>query len=179
MLARGLTTPEAEARLRGELAIGEALERTGGMWRADEAQARLHVSRAALHAWRSGGRVLALALADGSFGYPVAQFVPAAVDTSPPRPHPELPAVLAAGRALTPYELFGFLATPQPTLAADAAPDQPRTGFEALHAGDAGQVIDLLGYLTTADDAAAPSAGSSAWSSAEAGTAGTEADPDV
>ena len=158
LLARGLSTPEAEARLRGELAIGEALERTGGLWRADEAQAALRVSRAALHAWRAGGRVLALPLADGSFGYPVAQFVPAEADTAPPRPHPDLPAVLAAGRSLTPYELFGLLATPQPALAADDAPDQPRTAFEALHAGDAEQVVDLLTYLTTADDAAAPPA---------------------
>lgn len=154
--ARGVATPEGEARLRGELAIGEALERTGGLWRADEAQGALQVSRAALHVWRSAGRVLALPLADGSFGYPVAQFAAAAADTAPPRPHPALPAVLAAGSSLTAYELFGLLATPQPTLAAEEAPDRPRTGFEALHAGDAAQVVDLLVHLTTPDDADAP-----------------------
>lgn len=166
VLARGVSTPEAEARLRGELAISEALERTGGLWRADEAQTALRVSRAALHAWRSTGRVLALPLADGSFGYPVAQFVPAAADTAPPRPHPALPAVLAAAGRLTPYELFGLLATAQPALAAADAPDRPRTGFEALRAGDGPHVVDLLIFLTTVDDAGAPAANAPAVDSA-------------
>lgn len=157
LLARGIAAPEAEARLRGELAIAEALERTGGLWRADEAQAALRVSRAALHAWRAAGRVLALPLVDGSFGYPVAQFVPGASDATPPRPHPDLAAVLAAAGPLTPHELFGFLATSQPALAPPGAPNSAaaaRTGFEALHAGDAARVVALLAHLTTPDDAA-------------------------
>ncbi len=156
VLARGLSSPDSEARLRGEVAVAEALERTGGLWRADEAQAALGVSRAALHAWRAAGRVLALPLADGSFGYPVAQFVRGASDAVPPRPHPDLPRVLAAAGPLTPHELFGVLAAPQPALADGEAPAEPPTGFDALHAGGAARVAALLRHLTTPDDADAP-----------------------
>lgn len=156
LLTQRSASPEAEALLRGELLVADALERTGGLWRADAAQAALGVSRAALHDWRAARRVLALPLADGSFGYPVAQFAPAASDVDAPRPHRGMAAVLEAAGTLTPHELFVFLATPQPALGENGpAGTAPRTGFEALAAGDDERVADLVAFLMTPDDASA------------------------
>ena len=53
--ASGPSTAAMEA-LRGRLSLAEAVELSGGLWRADEAQAALGVARATLHAWRDGGR---------------------------------------------------------------------------------------------------------------------------
>jgi hypothetical protein len=144
--------PGARLALRGRLALAEALERTGGLWRADEAQAALGVGRATLQSWRDGRKVLALPLPGGSFGYPVAQFAPPASDLARPRPQPGLAAVLAAaGDALTSQELFLLLATSQPALAG-------QTGFEALAAGGGSEVAALVAHLTTPADAGAPPA---------------------
>lgn len=143
--------------LRGRLSLAEALERTGGLWRSDEAQGALSVSRATLQAWRDGGRVLALPLGDGSFGYPVAQFLPPTSDIERPRAHPAMAGILrAAGETLGAQELFLILSAPQPAL---GGPDgAPRTGFQAMRAGDAELVQALVTHLVTPADQGAPPA---------------------
>ena len=148
-------TLDALEALRGRIALAEAVERTGGLWRADEAQRELGVSRATLQSWRDSGRVLAPPLGDGSFGYPIVQFVRPATDLEPPRPHPHVAAILAAaGSALQAPELFQVLAAPQATLA--DAEGRMRTGFEAMHAGDGELVAGMIAHLATPADAGAP-----------------------
>jgi hypothetical protein len=153
----GASAPSLSAleTLRGRIALAEAVERTGGLWRADEAQRELDVSRATLQSWRDGGRVLALPLGDGSYGYPIVQFVRPSSDLESPRPHPDLVKILgAAGEALQVPELFQVLAAPQPTLADSAG--RARTGFEAMHGGEADLVAAMIAHLVTPADAGAP-----------------------
>lgn len=147
----GAAAPLAAAFLRGRVALADALARSGGVWRADEAQTQLRVSRTTLLQWREAGRVLAVPLSE-SFVYPVAQFAPAATDLAPPRPYPAMTEILAVARGrLTPGELAGLLATPQPGLAgADGA---PRTGFATIAAGEAARVVAMVRHVTTAPDA--------------------------
>lgn len=150
----GASAPLAAGLLRGRVALADALAQSGGVWRADEAQARLKVSRTTLLQWREAGRILALPLAD-SFAYPVAQFAPPATDLESPRPFPAIAAVVAAadGR-LTAVELAGLLATPQPALAAAGGP--PRTGFAAIADDDAARVVGMVRHVVSAPDADAP-----------------------
>lgn len=144
--------------LKGRLALAQAVEASGGVWKSDEAQEHLAVSRATLQSWRDGQRVLALPLGDGSFVYPVAQFAPPASDLERPRPNPAIADVLrAAGDAIAPQELFLVLATPQPALAVEHG-GAPRSGFEALRAGDGDLVASLVTHLVTPSDEGAPAA---------------------
>lgn len=150
----GAPAPFAAALLRGRVVLADVLARSGGVWRADEAQARLRVSRTTLLQWRDAGRVLAVPVAD-SFVYPVAQFAPPATDLEAPRPYPAMADVLAAARGrLTSGELAGLLATPQASLA--AADGEPRTGFAAIAAGDAARVVGMVRHVGSAPDADAP-----------------------
>lgn len=145
----------AVLKLRGRSEILTALEQSGGMWRADEAQQRLQVGRAALQGWRKDRKVLALPLPDGSFGYPVAQFAPPESDLHPPRPYPTVEAVLRfVGDRLTPEELFLLLATPQDALSKDGEPC--RTGFQCIAAGDGELVLALLDHVLVAGDEGQP-----------------------
>ncbi len=144
--------------LRGQLSLAESVERSGGLWRADEAQAALGVSRATLQSWRDAGRVIALPQGDGSFAYPVAQFLPPATDLDHPRPDPAVSDVVrAAGHVIGVHELFLLLASPQPALA--TAGGEPRTGFEALRAGDGAMVEALVTHVVTPSDKGAPESG--------------------
>ena len=155
--ASGPSTAAMEA-LRGRLSLAEAVELSGGLWRADEAQAALGVTRATLQAWRDGGRVLALPQGDGSFAYPVAQFLAPATDLERPRPDPAISEVIrAAGDALGVHELFLLLAPPQPAL--PSASGEPRTGFEAIRAGDGALVAALVSHVVTPSDQRAPEEG--------------------
>jgi hypothetical protein len=141
--------------LRGRLSLAESVEQSGGLWRADEAQAALGVTRATLQTWRDGGRVLALPQGDGSFAYPVAQFLPPATDLERPRPDPAIGDVIrVAGDTLGVHELFLLLAAPQPAL--PSASGAPRTGFEALRAGDGALVAALVTHVVTPGDQGAP-----------------------
>ncbi|MBK6485655.1 MAG: hypothetical protein IPF98_02050 [Gemmatimonadetes bacterium] len=154
------TGPSAAAMeaLRGQLALAESVELSGGLWRADEAQAALGVSRATLQSWRDAGRVIALPQGDGSYAYPVAQFLPPATDLDRPRPDPAIGDVLrAAGTAIGVHELFLLLAAPQPALA--TAGGGERTGFEALRAGEGALVEALVAHVVTPSDAGAPDSG--------------------
>jgi hypothetical protein len=152
---RSPSAPGAEAALRGRIALAEVIRQSGGLWRADEAPARLGVTRATLQAWRDGQKVLALRLGDASYGYPVAQFAPPASDLAHPRPLAGLAEVLAAvGDRLSAEEVAALLATPQPALA--GAGGAPRSGFEALAAGDVALVVGLVEHVVTPADEGAP-----------------------
>ncbi len=141
--------------LRGKVALAETIRSSGGLWRADEAQRELHVSRATLQAWRDNRRVLALPMGDGSFGYPVVQFTRPSSDLEAPKPHPAMANVLeAAGDRIEAPELFLVLASPQPALAKPGG--EARTGFEAMHEGDAASVVGLIRHLVTPADEGAP-----------------------
>lgn len=141
--------------LRGKVALAESIVSSGGLWRADEAQRELRVSRATLQAWRDGRRVLALPMGDGSFGYPVVQFTRPSSDVEAPKPHPAMAKVLeAAADRLDAPELFVVLAAPQPALAKPGG--DARTGFEAMHDGDAESVVGLIRHLVTPEDEGAP-----------------------
>ncbi len=143
--------PVADAFLRGRVALATALEASGGVWRADEAQRHLRVSRTTLLQWREGRRVLAVPVGD-SFVYPVAQFEPPATDLEPPRAYPAIADVLAAAADhLTAGELAGLLATPQPGLAVDDGP--PRTGFAAIADGDGPLVVSMVRHVVASPDA--------------------------
>lgn len=145
------------ALLRGRVALVELLEASGGVWSAEEATTNLGRSRASLQKWRDGKRVIALRQADGSYKYPVAQFAPSTTDLGKPVPLPGIQGVLAAaGTALTPEELVALLATSHASL--QGSDRQARTGFEALAAGDADIVIDLVRHVATPADAEAPDA---------------------
>lgn len=147
----------ARVALRARLELAGALERTGGLWEADEAQRVLGVKRATLQQWRDSRKVLALPRTGGSYGYPVAQFAAPASDVERPRPYSGMTPVLqAAGDAFTPQELFLLLATPQPALARAGGP--ARSGFEAIAAGDVDHVVSLMTYLTRPTDTGAPPA---------------------
>lgn len=151
-------SPEALNALRGRIALAESIERSGGIWKSDEAQAELDVSRATLQSWRDSRRVLALPFGDGSFGYPVAQFAAPSSDLERPRPNPAIAEVLhAAGDAIAPQELFLLLATPQPALALDHG-GEARSGFDAMRDGDGALVVSLVTHLVTPSDEGAPAA---------------------
>jgi len=155
LVARGVTAPGALAMLRGRIALADVLKESGGLLRADEAQARLGVTRATLQSWRDTKKILALPLSDGSFGYPVAQFAPPATDLERPRPLPGIADVLAAaGDALAPSELIALLAARRDAFA--GADGRPRTGFAALAEGDVGLVVGLVAHVTTPADEGAP-----------------------
>jgi hypothetical protein len=152
MAARGASAPGAQTLLRGRIALASALERSGGLWGADEAQAQIGVSRATLQNWRDTKKVLALQLSDGSFGYPVAQFAAPETDVDHPRPLPGMMDVLeTASSGLTAAELIALLATQQPALG-------DRTGFQALAANDTAAVVALVAHVVTPADAGAPPA---------------------
>lgn len=144
-----------QSLLRGRVALAELVESTGGMWSAAEAEKYLGRTRATLQNWRDQRRVIALRQGDGSYKYPVVQFAPAPTDLEPPAPLLGLSEVLTtAGDALTPEELVAVLASPQEMLT--AADGRPRTGFEALAAGDADRVVALLRHVVTPADDGAP-----------------------
>lgn len=155
-------SPAAEvweaAMLRGRVALGEILEAAGGVWSTEEVVAHLAVTRQTLHQWRSSGRVLALPAAGNTFVYPVAQFIPAAADTSVPRPHPAIRWIcaLADGR-MSPEELVAFMATPQEMLA--GTDGHPVTPFASLAAGEEEAVRGVLEWVLTPADADAPPKG--------------------
>ncbi len=147
--------------LKGRAEVLSALEASGGLWRADEAQKQLRVGRASLQAWRDDRTVLALPLPDGSFGYPVAQFAAPPSDLHPPRPYPAITTILqrANGR-LTAEEVFLLLATPQEALVDDPATLDGAwpTGFQCLARGDAERVIALVEFVVRDSDEGAPDA---------------------
>ncbi len=170
-LALGVPGLDAEACLRADMHLLAALERTGGFWTAEECHARLRLSRARLHQLRQERRILALSLGGTALGYPVVQFVRLSIGKL--RPHPGLQQVLIAGDRLHPVELFGLLALPQPTLGRTPATDprqvdvalgnpgqiaygdhaeRTRTGWEAIHDGDASLVVALLRHLLTRNE---------------------------
>lgn len=145
--------------LKGRVEVLSALEASGGLWRADEAQKQLRVGRASLQAWRDDRTVLALPLPDGSFGYPVAQFAAPPSDLHPPRPYATIKTVLQrADSRLAAEEVFLLLATPQEALADDpAAPESAwPTGFQCLARGDAERVIALVAFVVRDSDEGAP-----------------------
>lgn len=145
--------------LKGRAEVLSALEASGGLWRADEAQQQLQVGRASLQAWRRDQKVLALSLPDGSFGYPVAQFAAPPSDLHPPRPYPAIETLLqrAEGR-LTAEELFLLMATPQDALVDDpAAPESAwPTAFQCLARGEEERVIALVDFIVRDSDEGAP-----------------------
>ena len=142
--------------LKGRAEILTALEASGGMWRADDAQQHLQVGRASLQTWRRDKKILALPLPDGSFGYPVAQFAPPDSDLLPPRPYPVVEDILRlAGDRLSSEELFLLLATPQDALAEEGA-DEWRTGFQCMAAGEGTLVMALVDHVTDWSDDGAP-----------------------
>jgi hypothetical protein len=145
----------AVLRLKGRAELLRALEESGGLWRADEAQQQLRVGRAALQAWRRDHKVLALPLPDGSFGYPIAQFAPPDSDLQAPRPFPVIETVLErVGEALTAEELFLLLATPQDVLASSSGAS--RSGFECMADGDEALVLAMLEHVLSGDDEGSP-----------------------
>ncbi len=149
---------DAVNALRGRLALAQWIEKSGGLWRADEAQEELGVSRATLQSWRDSQRILALPMGDGSFGYPVAQFAAPDSDLERPRPHPAVAEILqAAGDSIAPQELFLILAAPQPALAL-ARGGEPRSGFDAIRDGDGNLVASLVTHMVTPADEGAPAA---------------------
>ena len=142
-------------RLKGRAQILTALEESGGLWRADEAQQNLQVGRAALQAWRRDRKVLALPLPDGSFGYPVAQFAPPQSDLQAPRPWPIMERVLqVVGDQLTQEELFLLLATPQDALVHGEGPWP--TPFQCIANGEGDLVLAMLDHLFGAADEPEP-----------------------
>lgn len=145
----------AVLRLKGRAELLKALEESGGLWRADEAQEQLRVGRAALQAWRRDRKVLALPLPDGSFGYPIAQFAPPDSDLQAPRPYPAIETVLQfVGDALTAEELFLLLATRQDAL---ASPDgEWRSAFECIAVGEGALVLALLEHVLGGSDDGEP-----------------------
>jgi hypothetical protein len=159
----------AVALLRGSVALAERLEASGGVWAADEAVANLQVSRQTLQQWRTQGRILALPRRDGSFSYPLAQFKPAAADTSAPRPYDAIQQITGIVRSrMSPEELVGWLATEQPMLA--SAGGAPVTPFAALAAGDTQRVLDALRWLVLPADDGAPTVSEAAEDSTSVAT---------
>lgn len=155
LAAHGVSAPGAQVALRGRIAVADVVRQAGGLWRAEEAQRRLGVTRATLQTWRAQRKVLALAMDDGSFGYPVVQFAAPPTDLGRPRPLPGLGAVLAAvGDRLAAEETLALLATPQPALG--AVNGVARTGFAALAAGDVAHVVALAEHVVTPADEGAP-----------------------
>jgi hypothetical protein len=145
----------ASARLRGRIALARAIEQAGGLWTADQAQHELGVKRSTLQNWRDDGRVLALAAADGSFLYPIAQFEPPATDLTRPRPFPAIAAITAkASNTLSSEELIALLCVPQPMLS--DANDLAISPFDALARGREDSVLAMLDWLREDPDADAP-----------------------
>jgi hypothetical protein len=143
-------TTRARVAMRGQVALMEALERSGGVWQADEAQEQLDVTRETLRRWRDDRKVLALPTATGSFRYPVGQFARSHGDDEPFRPLAGLNDVLARiGDRLTPEETLLLLATPQRAW-------EGRSGFAALANGDMKDVIQFVTHVVKPQDADAP-----------------------
>lgn len=134
----------------GARAVREAADAAGGLWSSGEVAVHLGVEESDVARWRARGEVLVLLDARGRSWYPVAQY-----DDGWPgrrgRPHSGMDDILRAAGALPTEELLYLLSARHPAL---AAPDDgmPRTGWEALAAGDVSRVVGLLHWLTASDD---------------------------
>jgi hypothetical protein len=150
--------PDAIARLRGQVALATCVAESGGVWGADDATAKLHVTRSTLQNWRTTRRVVALERDDASFAYPVAQFEPARSDLTSPRPYAAMARIgEIVGDSLSPEELVALLATPQEALGNSSGGGVSRTPFQALADGDAEAVLALITHAVARSDADAPS----------------------
>jgi hypothetical protein len=144
-------SPEAQVRAQGRIALAQIIERNGGVWRSDEAQRHLGVSRETLREWRSAGKVLALPVEGGTFVYPVAQFVTQG-HLARPRPHPAIADAVRILGATQPVEMIVYTLGTRRYPYADKDGGEPRTGFEALRAGDTERVLEHLKRLVMPDN---------------------------
>lgn len=153
----------AEALVRGRTILLQLLDDVGGLWTAAQAAEHLSILPSELQAWMENGQVLALQRGDGSYAYPVAQF---AQSVTRGRPYPGIAEVISVvGDYMTSEELAGFLASPRRALAlpshvADTSA-RARTGFDAIAAGDADLIVNIVRRFVTPPDSGAHQQGES------------------
>gem|GEM_PF-6586753 len=140
----------------GRKVLAETVAESGGVWTKEVALGHLAISEPELDSFRGVGRVLALPQSDGTFVYPVAQFVRPASEAEVWRPFPVILKIahLAYAKAWSAELLVTFLGTPQDLLATDGR--AARTPFEALIDGDWAVVLALMEWVLTESDAGAP-----------------------
>lgn len=113
--------PLAPARLRGVRARDALLAAEGGPLTAEEAGARLHISRQAIDKRRLGGQLLALTLGRRGYSYPAWQFVDEGL-------LPGLPEILALLEEHPPLAKLRFFLSGNVRLGGDRPLDRLRRG---------------------------------------------------
>lgn len=120
--------PLAAARARGVAARERLLKKAGGTLRVSEVAAMLGVTRAAIHARRMRGTLLAVPLPNGEQVFPACQFTEAGVPSG-------MGAFLAAFHDASPWTKLSVL----------LAPSRRHEGRSALELLEAGEVDAAVG----------------------------------